>query len=65
MQVTAELEVVDDVMASELNEVDAANHRLSVIKQQQMELLLEAAKEREDVRIVTFHVFLLYNSTLQ
>ena len=48
----SDLEAVDDVMASELSELDAANHRLNVIKQQQMELLLEAAKEREDVRLI-------------
>jgi hypothetical protein len=44
------LEAIDDVVAAEMSELDAAGHRLNVIKQQQMELLLEAAKEREDVR---------------
>jgi hypothetical protein len=50
LQVMTELEAVDDVVATEMSEIDAAVHRLNVIKQQQMELLLEAAKEREDVR---------------
>lgn len=50
LQVMSELEAVDDQVAAEMSELDAAGHRLSVIKQQQMELLLEAAKEREDVR---------------
>ena len=52
---TAELEAVDDVMSSEMTELDAVVHRLGVVKQQQMELLLEAAKEREEVRQRSAH----------
>ena len=51
-QVMVELEAVDELAAVEASELDAADHRMNVIKQQQMELLLEAAKEREDVRSI-------------
>ena len=46
-----ELEVAEGVMTAEESDLNDANLRLNLVKEQQMELLLEAAKEREEVCI--------------
>ena len=57
LKLDAEEELLQQESSTELIKLDLAKSKMVAIKQQQMELLLEAAKDREDVSLYIRCIF--------